>query len=48
MWWADKTGLAQNVASLGRYLIGRDPFCIRAFTHWTCSGFAEGRGALEL
>ncbi len=43
-----EVSIAQNVGSLGRYLFGKDPFRIRAFTHWACNGFAEGRGGLEL
>jgi galactonate dehydratase len=40
--------IVENISSLGRYLIGRNPFHIKAFTTWACTKFAEGRPALEL
>ncbi|RPJ05625.1 MAG: mandelate racemase/muconate lactonizing enzyme family protein, partial [Deltaproteobacteria bacterium] len=45
----DREGsLVQNVASLTRYMIGRDPFNIKAFTQWASNRFSEGRGSVEL
>lgn len=40
--------ISQNIISLSRYLVGRNPFCIKDFTQMACNKFSEGRGALEL
>ena len=40
--------IVENIASLARYLIGKNPFHIKAFTTWACIKFAEKRPALEL
>ena len=41
-------GIVQNIRNLTPYLIGKDPFAIKKFTHWACNDFADGRAALEL
>lgn len=43
-----ETSIALNIGNLTRYLIGKDPFCIQAFTQWASNVFSDGRGALEL
>ena len=40
--------ITQHVADLGRYLLGRNPFHIRRFTHMVYDVYAERRGSVDL